>query len=464
LSFRDQLRIAALPAVGAAATVVAVSWVTTASGSAFVQFTAIAILVVLLLSLPRELLPALALILFCFVPVAYMAVPQIVGRYFTPAVIALAVWAVRQVVSEGALQHARRGKWIALSALLALCLVIGSALSVNPPRSWTWSLTLLLCVALVAVVALGNLGSAAPHLYRAWEWVAIVLGAFAILEFVAGSNPAAELYYSAQDLASGTSNWNSYRVRTMLGHPLMNALVFGPSAALLLIRFFENGRRLSLVGGLFMTVALILTGSRGGLLGFGAGLVLGVVVLVFQRQVRLGLKVISAIALPALMIAAYFSPLIQERFETGQASAGQRFDVLEVARILVAEDGLWGYGPGTAQTALSSRGVDLLLESSAIQAVLGLGLFTALVLGALIVFVVVRSIKLQRAAPPAAIVAYLVCASTFNIWDQYPGSLALLGLLVILGIGQESVRQPSDEMPTIQFRAADSARSVHRKG
>lgn len=443
MTARDRLQRAILPLVGAGATICSVYLLLSLTGAQVLELVAGVVLSALLLALPRESLPAIALVLFAAVPVAYMSVPQFFGRFLTPAVIALAVFAARQALFE---RKVRSGGWVALATVLALCLAVSSAMSTNPGRSWLWSLTVVICIVFLVVVAQGQLGVTVPRLYRTWEWTAIMLSIFAVAEFAFGSNPIAELYYSAQDLSSGVSNWTTYRVRTMLGHPLMNALFFGPTATLLLLRFFETGRKVPLIGGALSVAALVLTGSRGGLLALGAGVMIGLVALLVRTRAQLGRKLIAVVILPAVLIVAYFSPLIQDRLVTGQASAGQRFDVLQVAAALIARDGLGGYGPGTAQSELTRRGVDILLESSALQAILGLGLVTATALGLVLLLSVVGSFRRRHIAPAAAIIAYLVCASTFNIWDQYPGSMALVGLLILLGLGAEA--QPPDRVDT----------------
>src|SRR5690606_1878142 len=98
---------------------------------------------------PRRYLLAAAAALFCLVPVAYMSVPQLWGRFFTPAVLAIAVWSVRTLISGDRKLQVQTG----LPAILIGAMITVGLYGIDPYRSLTWTTSFALAVVLPAVAS-----------------------------------------------------------------------------------------------------------------------------------------------------------------------------------------------------------------------------------------------------------------------------------------------------------------------
>ncbi|MBL8926500.1 MAG: hypothetical protein JNM77_09685, partial [Pseudonocardia sp.] len=67
-------------------------------------------------------------------------------------------------------------------------------------------------------------------LVRAWAWSAGVLSAYGLVEFIAGKNLLDPWYALA--VSPLVQKWDTYRITTTIGHPLLNGMFFAASFAL----------------------------------------------------------------------------------------------------------------------------------------------------------------------------------------------------------------------------------------
>jgi hypothetical protein len=96
-------------------------------------------------SLPVWLLPSVSLWLFALVPVGYLiGVPNYFARFWTPAVLVLAIWVVRIALHRGRGVFLRSLRWTLPLAVLLLAL---SVVSLSDTRSINWVAILFVTVA-----------------------------------------------------------------------------------------------------------------------------------------------------------------------------------------------------------------------------------------------------------------------------------------------------------------------------
>ncbi|KQP97444.1 MULTISPECIES: O-antigen ligase family protein [unclassified Rathayibacter] len=376
--------------------------------------------------MPRHLMPALALAVLVVLPVGYMDIPRITGRYFTPAVIILAVWVLRMMFgardSDAAPVKIGAVLWLPVLGVVGVSTLLG----VDPGISVTWALVALICVVLPYHYGRIRRDEIWPSSQTAFLWIGVFIGGLAVLDFVAGFNPWSSLF--SYDVTEKV--WSVFRTRTSLGHPLVTSTVATMCA---MIALFGSDRRrwLRITALLGSGAAVILAVSRTGVLALAIGLALGCFVLLFSsspsrrtRRVTAFFLLVSAVGFLGVVTN---SPLLDQRNDSsgGIKSSDYREQSTKVALDLIEDDWLLGTGPGNSATEFSSV-FDGPLENSVFQLTLSLGIpLAALALGALAV-VVLRVARRGDAGVAAAVVAFLVSLSGFSAIDVNPALLALL--------------------------------------
>jgi O-antigen ligase len=370
--------------------------------------------------LPARYLPAMALAVWALVPVTYLPGPVEAVRYLHPSVVTLTIWLVR-----GA------GRWRAspggIPAVLGLLsvLVASSTGSENLDRSLSWSLNVLVLLTIPLLAGEQPRAEAAVSLLKVMRVVTLGLAVFAIVEYTQMWNPFAHSYMIGGQVIG--QRWSVYRVQTLLGHPLMNAVFFAVTSTMFLAAAVNfRGRRDWGLAALSL-LALWATGSRGGLLALAIGITVFVLAVIFARGASVGTRsaVLLGATLGAGLVATFGWPTVRNSGE-GAESMSYRLDVLERGLTLWRESPWLGTGPGTSQQALEGSGTHLVVESSAVQLLISVGLLGLLVIGGTIV-VQMRS----SAGRPAGLVAMAVVVAawtqlaTFNALDAIPAVLVL---------------------------------------
>jgi hypothetical protein len=385
--------------------------------------------------MPRNVLPVAALWLLVLLPVAYMNIPPVLGRCFTPAVLVIAIWMIRLALAQGMtllLRMPIRG-WLIVAPFLVL--LFASALSSERiDLTLAWVAVLIICVVAPALIGQISLDNVLPTVRANFAGIGLFLGVLAAADFFIHFNPWAELV--RDDLR--IHMWTVFRTKTSLGHPLTTAMV--ASVALAVCLFPSGATRrwpywICAVGAL---VAVVLSVSRGSVFAVGVAAVIGVLSALprtGQPVARGRGRLISALIAATLFAAAAWSPLLREYNESlgGVSSAALRSSVFDNAMKLIAERPMLGFGPGVSPVVYLDR-YNGSLENSALQLVLSMGipafLFVLVGFGVVVAVAMMRS----RGGVAAGIVAFLVSATGFNVVDNVPPMLALIAPLIVCAV------------------------------
>lgn len=403
-------------------------------------------LVVILCCLPVWCLPSVALVTFALVPVGYLvAVPQFVGRFLTPTVLVLLIWLIRTRggASEARRQRVvpRRSALVGCALLLTLLLVALARISVNPLRSYLWVAVFVLVCVLPALRGGRVDPRTVPALVKSWFRLGCGLGLVAMVESLAQYNPLTR-YYSIDQ------HWSVYRVTTLLGHPLMNGTFFALTGCLALFTAIRGGsiRPLATVTFVLSSIAAALTGSRSGVYALVVGLAVGLLVLMWSRQVKVAAKLTGVgLALLAVLVLPNM-PVLAARAGSAEAEASRiyRTDIIRLTYRLLIAHPVFGGGPGTSAILANQAGATLPLESAILGTLVSLGIVGCAGLLVFLFLLAVSVIRKRRLEALAGLAAFLVAGAAFPLWETNPGSWALLGLVALIG-GESPGRTPTTE-------------------
>jgi O-antigen ligase len=404
--------------------------------------------------LPRNALPAAALWLLILFPVGYMYVPVLLGRYITPAVLVIAIWMIRLALAQRMthlLQTPIRGWLIALPLLMLL--FASAVFSVRTDLTLAWLVVFIVCVVAPALLGQICLDDVWPTVRWSLAGIGLFLGVLAAADFLMHFNPWTQWYRS--DLTASLREMSVFRTRTSLGHPLTTAMVASVALAACVFPSGKTRQWPYLIGAVGALVALILSVSRTSLIAVGLSAAVGML----SGFPRIGKSMIRArrrrrrrliaVLMTATFIAALaMSPLLSSRNASyeGSGSATYRSQIFDVAKGLIAEHPMLGFGPGTSGKVYESS-LHLGLENSALQLMVSIGLPAFLIV--LVGFgVVVRvAMRRSRAGVAAAVVAFLISATGFNVVDSNPEFLALLAPLIACAVAPGLGRAGQTESP-----------------
>ncbi|BBY63022.1 O-antigen ligase family protein [Mycolicibacterium helvum] len=385
--------------------------------------------------LPRNSLPPMALWLVVLLPVSVMTIPTPLSKYFSPAVLVIAIWAIRLAVGQRALllRVPLRG-WLIIPPLFLLLFV--SALgSGRTDLTMAWVAVLTLCV--VAPAILGQIATEDiwPGLLWAFAGIGIFLGLLSAAEFFLDFNPWASLI--RYDISSQT--WSTFRARASLGHPL--TMSTAASVTLVACLFPGGDKRLwwQWAGAFGALVAVILSVSRSSVFAIGIAAVVGLfAVRASSRAVAQGKRSRwgSLFLAGGLISVVAFSPLLARRSDSseGLGSAEYRSDILRKALDLITDHPLVGYGPGTSYVVYAQHYASSIrigrLENSVLQLIISIGIPASLL--SLIGLGIMIGIALKRSRPgvAAGMVAFFVTIAGYNALDVNPALLAFVAPLI----------------------------------
>ncbi|MBN9212175.1 MAG: hypothetical protein BGO45_03700 [Microbacterium sp. 71-36] len=386
----------------------------------------------LLFILPRRVLPLVALIVMVLVPVGYMDLSRTIGRYYTPAVIIIFVWALRLIFAKKEERVAGRPSaagvlWLPVLGLLTISTIASSSVSL----SLSWIATV--AVAAILPYYLGR--SRAEEVWRGSQIVYVVialfLGALAASDYFFGINPWTSLFsYDVNEKV-----WSVFRTRTSLGHPLVTATV--ASVCTMVALFGQRIPRILRIAGLVGGgAALVLAVSRTSVLAVALGVAVGCLVLLFGPRAESGKSrrlpgFLLLIAGVGFLLVVTNSPLLAERNEStgGVASSMYREESTGVALSMISKHWFIGTGPGTAPTQFAEV-YDGPLENSALQLFLSLGVPLASMALLAVAILILRLAFRGEATLAAGLLAFAVSLVGFSAIDVNPAMLALLSPLL----------------------------------
>ncbi|WP_418602686.1 O-antigen ligase family protein [Mycolicibacterium sp. SCSIO 43805] len=402
---------------------------------------------------PRKILPAISLWLLVLLPVGFMDIPGIIGDFFTPAVIAAAVWMLRLAAAEKFSYLMRipiRG-WLIIVPFVALMLS-SSITSERVDVTAVWVAVFIICVIAPAVLGQICLDNIWPIIRANLAAIGLFLGALAALDYLFHFNPWSSLYQV--DLIGSSV----FRTRTSVGHPLTTAMVASIALAACIFPSGRNRQWPYYVCGLAALLAVVLSVSRTSVIAVGASTLIGILATGRPRMHSAhGLLSGPASKITVLIIAIGFisavslSPLMQQRNAAteGISSATYRSQVIDTAMPLIAQRPLLGFGPGTSTRVYESY-ARAPLENSALQFAISTGLPASILLLAGLGIVVISALRRGRAGPAAGIVAFFISVAGFNILDASPAFLALMTPLIVCAV-MPNYQLPMDPLrPPIQ--------------
>lgn len=411
-----------------------------------------------MLSVRRDIMPAIALWLLVLLPIGFMDVPGLIGDFFTPSVLVILIWLFRVAIAERMTLLLRVPIHGLLIAIPFLAFLSASAIaSERIDVTLVWLAVFVICVVLPALV--GQV--CFDDVWQAVRWslagIGLFLGILASVDFLFHFNPWAVLY---QDQLIGSS---VFRTRTSLGHPLTTAMV--ASVALAACAFpSSKGRQWPYwVCALGALIAVVLSVSRTSVIAVSASAIVGLLSAIPRtgdliKRVRGRGGRLTAILMAAIFVSAVaLSPLMRERnvATEGISSATYRSQVLDAALDLIAERPLLGFGPGTS-TRIYESYTRAPLENSALQLAVSIGLpaFILCLVGMAVIITV--AMRRGRAGPAAGIVAFMISAAGFNILDASPAFLALLAPLIICAIKPQPQTPPPLVAPIVKVSSLDA--------
>ncbi|WP_445166912.1 O-antigen ligase family protein [Mycolicibacterium sp. Dal123E01] len=384
---------------------------------------------------PRNALPAAALWLLVLLPIGYMQIPTLVGRYLMPPVLLIAIWMLRLALAQRGsllLRIPMRG-WLIVASLLVL-LFTSSVFSVRLDITVAWMIVFLVCVIGPALVGQICFDDVWPTVRWTLACIGLFLGVVAAVDYLIQFNPWTSMYVIK------ISKFSVFRTRTSLGHPLTTSMV--ASVALAACIFPTSGTRqwpywICAMGTL---VAIILSVSRTSVLAVGASALVGMLsALPHATRVATRKGTRRSRLLPLLMAATFIatltlSPLLNNRntSEEGISSASVRSELLDVSINLISQHPFLGFGPGASERVYDYH--NQALENSALQLMVSIGLpaFALIVIGFGVI--VVGAMRRSRAGVAAGIVAFWASATGFNILDSNTGFYTLLAPLIVCAV------------------------------
>jgi polysaccharide biosynthesis protein PslJ len=385
-----------------------------------------------LFAVPVELLPAIAIWVFCLLPVNDLPVPELF-RAASPGVVILVIWLVRRGRRPPAQTPPSTR---VLAALVVVCLLATTVVTISVSRSLVWTFAFVASV-LLPIFARGFSAREGRLLIANFIGLSAVLSCFAVVEYAIRDNPLLGHLYERSPYPL-IQHWSTYRVTTTLGHPLNNALVFSAAAVAAFAAYLET-RHLRMLGAFVLTlIGLFLTGSRGALYLTPVALLLVVVAYAYMHSWRLqGLgRLLLLLGIAGAIAVGLYAQTIGARASTGEAlsSSNVRNEDVRVGLARARKLDYLGSGPGTSNSA-RNEGAELIgdssivIENSYIQLLISIGLPGLLLIVALFSSIVRDGIRNHALPAVGAFFASVLVIATFNFAEGVRPGLILLGLL-----------------------------------
>jgi O-antigen ligase len=411
----------------------------------------IALALVLLLLLPLRTLPALAMAWVVLVPVNDLPLPA-PARAASPALAIVVIWLVRRELG-GSVRPRVPAAIRAICLAIAAWLLVTTLLTISLPRSVVWDLAFG-CTVLIPVVA-GLTRSEAGLVMDAFVGLGAFLALFAIAEYVLHANPLLGHLYERAPFPV-LQHWSTYRVTTLLGHPLNNALFFAAASVAAFSIYVESRRPHHLFAFLLAFAAVFLTGSRGALYLTPVG-----ITAVVAMQLKAGHLSVRRLGRLALLAAVGVSVAIGLYSQTvglrsdsmeARASTQVRYRALGASVHAARDHGFLGSGPGTSNSAREEStqnpgDAGLVIENSYLQLLVSIGLPGLLSVAALFGALVWFGYRLDNVAAAGAFLMLGLVIGTYNFIEGVRPDLLLLGLLGACCLATSGEKEERDAPP-----------------
>ncbi|KEP75262.1 hypothetical protein HR12_36205 [Microbacterium sp. SUBG005] len=209
--------------------------------------------------LPVDVLPAVALVAYIFIPRTLLAL-QSITDVFTPSFIVLLVWAIRSYSRRTQPREVFRAPAAArvLAVVFIVWLIVVMLLNRVIPTSLVWMLDFAVLVLIPLFVPFTR--KTVENVQRAFLACAVILAAYCMIEFALQFNPVQPILatFGIPDV----QHWSVYRSYATLGHPLYAGLFFAIAFAIALGRKLESRGRFNLVVAGLSLLGLLTTVSR----------------------------------------------------------------------------------------------------------------------------------------------------------------------------------------------------------
>ncbi|HLM86625.1 MAG TPA: O-antigen ligase family protein [Solirubrobacteraceae bacterium] len=399
--------------------------------SVFVGCVFVATALGTLFVIPIRFLPAIALIVTLLVPTE-TTVPHLFEGSALGGV-PLIVWMIRaprsgQTPTALRLLACLLGVWFVLSYVFA-------PLHTHRGAEWLVTATIVMVITVISTPQ----GLKPGDLRALFLAIATVLGIYALLEGFA-------LHHNVlfASLFEHTTWWRalhynaSYRVTTLLGHPLFNGLVFSAAAVLAASNLVQQPKKplVALARFIILVGATDATHSRGAdiALAIGVG-----VVIAFSRGRGQGWRTRKLVlTISCLLGAVVLVYGLQARDESreGQSSAQTRIAVIKRASEALHHVEPFGAGPGESDAYRKAKrlpGWETDLENSYAELIVSLGPIGVLLVLALLIAVVAFGLQNELVrGEAAALLTILVSMAGFNAIEGHKPVMILIALLVIV--------------------------------
>lgn len=414
------------------------------AGIASIALGALAVLLVL----PADLLPALAVLSFAAAPYWLFGGTPLIGSTGLGPVIML-VWAARMLAGPRAQRAWRgRGVLIPLLAILVTISVVASLLLTERQGNSTftygpipWAVSFCIAVLLPAITI--RTERMLRWLQQMWLVVGAAFGVASLVEQFMRFPIIYGHLYAGRSL-NIEQRWSVYRSFVSFGHPLYAGLFFSLAAAIGISLWLKSGKRSPLMLGVVAFVGAVSTVSRGSLFALAAAIAFAALATTLSRRrsvnrdVRLLLLAVGGFAAAALTLN---STLVNDRASSEEAStsSGARSDLSSIALELSQGSSIFGTGPGTS-SAVASEYTRLVIENSWLQLLVSLG-FVGLTLVVWLVAAAFAAAWGRRDPVGIAVLScFVVGVGVFNGLDDVPSLHTVLSVTLLLAFGPSAIR------------------------
>lgn len=363
----------------------------------------------ILFSVPVRFLPVIILLVTLLVPTETTLLPHTL-QGAALGLLPLAVWLIRAPTATTRGPLTLRVLNYLLAAWLALSYIFAPF---HTHRGLEWLVTFGLAVVFVIMRPPANFK--AKDFRALFLDIATLLGVYALLEgFFLHSNVLFAKIFE-HDTWWHAQRYNaSYRVTTLLGHPLFNGLVFSAAAVLAASDLVQRSRRtpLALLRFIILVGATDATHSRGAAIALAVGVI---VVILFSRGRERGWKTRRLILATSLLLGAailVYGLKARNESHEGQSSAETRITVIKRASEALHHVEPFGAGPGESDAyrkATQLPGWETDLENSYAELTVSLGPIGVLLISALLITVVFTGLRNESVTgETAALLAILI--------------------------------------------------------
>ncbi len=379
-------------------------------------------------------LPSLALVLFLVAPVTDQLLPAQVQRLPSVCILVLALWGC---IGFRSMEKERPSlTWVTVCSLSVLWLLYSYSTSIDVKESRQWILAFALGLLLTATKARRAGPRTSALLENSYILSAAVVGLASCVEWLTKTNPF-EGSFAAAAGPAGVQHWSVYRSSVTLGHPLVAGTYLSAAASYAIVQSGSvRGRRRAhlIVAGAIASMGLLCTVSRSSILALAISLGVGLIVPLVRRPEKL-LRMLPMLLLATIGLALLASSSVlsaRTQSAEGIQSGDYRSTVLGLARDLAATTGHAGSGPGTSQKLATRYGISTLLENSAAETLVSIGIIGLLLVTTILVLILKASLERERYAVASSLVALIVNSLAFDLWETNIRIFAMFGLLAIL--------------------------------